>query len=266
MDDFRDKVALITGASSGIGEAAALALAREGAKLVLVARDAPRLDAVRRRCEELGAEAAAHVCDVTDETQVNALADAVHARHPALDLLVSNAGAVMAGFLVDVETADWRRLFDLNVMGVVHGCRAFVPRMQQRKQGHLVMMASAAALSGQRAMSTYCASKFALMGLSESLRAELHRDGIGVTVICPSYVQTPIEQKVKLVGRMDNEKARARIAGEFRRGGLKPEQVAARTLTAVRRRQSLVTIGRDARFAHILKRWAPGLLERYLRA
>ncbi len=264
MQDFRNRVALITGASSGIGEALALALAREGAKLVLVARDRTKLEAVRERCTALGAAAEVFTTDIGDEQQVRKLAEAVHATHPAVDILINNAGAVMAGLLVEVELSDWQRLYQLNVMGVVHVCQAFLPKMIARQQGQVVMMASAAGIAGQRGMSTYSATKFALLGLSESLRAELHRQHVGVSVICPSYVQTPIEQKVKLVGTLDSERTRASIAAQFRRG-LKPEQVAARTLRAIRRNEALVTIGRDAQFAKWLKRLAPGLLERVLR-
>lgn len=113
-------------------------------------------------------------------------------------------------------------------------------------------------------MSTYTATKFALIGLSESLRAELHRHQVGVSVICPGYVQTPIQQKTKLVGSLDNDRVRANVAAQFRRG-LKPEQVAARTLRAIRRNEALVTVGREATMAKWLKRFAPGVLERVLR-
>ena len=264
MKDFRNKLVLITGGNSGIGEALALAFAREGARLILTARDEAKLEAVRRRCVALGADTEIHPADVTDEVAVQKLAVQLQARHASLDILVNNAGVVMAGLLAEVEPADWRRLHELNVMGVVHMCRAFLPAMIARRQGHVVMMASAAGLAGQRGMSTYTATKFALVGLSESLRAELHRSGIGVSAICPGYVQTPIEQKTKLVGSLDNERVRANIAVQFRRG-IQPEQVAVRTLRAIRRNEALATVGREATVAKWLKRFAPGVLERVLR-
>ncbi|MGH8692801.1 MAG: SDR family NAD(P)-dependent oxidoreductase [Burkholderiales bacterium] len=256
---------MITGANSGIGEAIALALAREGARLILTARDAQRLETVRAQCAVLGAETLTFSADVTDETQVQALADFAHGRVPAVDLLINNAGVVMAGLVTEVPAEDWRRLHDINVMGVVHSCRAFLPKMTARKQGgHVVNIASVAGFAGQRGMSTYCASKFAVMGLSECLRAEMHRHGIGVTVVCPGYVRTPIEGKVKVVGRMNTPKVLQNVQRDFKRG-LKPETVAARTLTGIRRNQAIVRIGREAFLAHTLKRWAPGLLERYQR-
>ncbi|MGH8454014.1 MAG: SDR family NAD(P)-dependent oxidoreductase [Nevskiales bacterium] len=263
MKDFKDKLVVITGGNSGIGEAIALAFAREGARLILTARDTGRLEAVRKRCEDLGAQVETFAADVTDEQQMQALAAHVHARHEAVDVLINNAGVVMAGLLTEVETADWRRLHDINVMGVVHGCRAFLPRMVARGQGgHVVNMASASGFVGMRGMSTYCATKFAVVGLSECLRAEVRRSRIGVSVICPGYVKTPIAGKVKLVGALSSETARKRIANEFDRHSVTPEQVAARTLRAIRHNESLVAIGRYAKMGWFMKRWAPGLLEK----
>jgi short-subunit dehydrogenase len=266
MQNFRNKVALITGASSGIGEAIALALAAEGAQLELVARDRERLQQVADRCRALGAQVHTHIADVADEAQVQRVADAVHARHAALDILVNNAGVVMGGLTWEVGSADWRRLHDINVMGVVHGIRAFVPKMiAANRGGHIVNMASVSGFTGARGMSTYSASKFAVVGLSESLRLELARYRIGVSVICPGYVKTPIESKVKMVGTLASPEAQARVKKEFARTTLTPEKVAQRTLQAMRRNQALVGIGREAVMARTLKRWAPGLLERFLR-
>lgn len=266
MQNFRDKLVLVTGASSGIGETLALAFAGEGARLVLTARDAERLEAVRQRCAALGAEVVTHAAELTDEAQVQALADQVHGRDAALDVLVNNAGVVMGGFCWEVEPADWRRLHEINVMGVVHGIRAFVPRMIARGQGgHVVNMASVSGFAGTSGMGTYSASKFAVVGLSESLRAELHRHRIGVSIVCPGFVKTPIQGKVKLVGALDSPRARERVNGDFERTRLLPEAVALRTLRAIRRNEALASIGREAVMARTLKRWAPGLLERVLR-
>lgn len=266
MKNFKNKVALVTGASSGIGESIAVALAREGAQVILTARDLPKLEEVRQKCVAAGGSAWVYAAEVSDEAQMQVLADTVHARHPALDILVNNAGVVMGGFAWEVETADWRRLHDINVMGVVHGIRAFVPKMIERKQGgHIVNMASVAGFVGSRGMGTYSASKFAVIGLSESLRLELHRHKIGVSVICPGYVKTPIQSKVKLVGTLNTPKGRERVEAEFSKTSLLPETVAAKTLTAIRNNVATTSIGRDALMARTFKRFAPSLLERVLR-
>lgn len=266
MESFKDKVALITGASSGIGESIALALAREGARLELVARDRERLEQVRDRCIALGAQVNLNYADVADEAQVDKMAADVHARHKSIDILVNNAGVVMGGFAWEVETADWRRLHDINVMGVVHGIRAFVPNMlEARKGGHVVNISSVSGMVGTRGMGTYSASKFAVVGLSESLRMELNRHKIGVSVVCPGYVKTPIQSKVKLVGILGSPDGRARVEKEFAKTTLTPEAVAERTLKAIRKNEFMAAIGREAVVVGILKRWAPSLLERALR-
>lgn len=263
MKRFKDKVVLITGGNSGIGEALAMAFASEGARLILTARDAQRLESVRERCASLGAQVETFAADVTDEALVQALAGHVHASHAAVDVLVNNAGVVMAGLLTEVETADWRRLHDINVMGVVHVCRAFLPRMMARQQGgHVVNMASASGLIGMRGMSTYSATKFAVVGLSECLRGELKRSRIGVSVICPGYVKTPIAGKVKLVGVLASESAKKRIDREFEQNAVSAELVAQQTLQAIRHNKSLTVIGRQARMGWLIKRWAPALLAR----
>jgi NADP-dependent 3-hydroxy acid dehydrogenase YdfG len=266
VKDLRGKVALVTGASSGIGEAIAVALAQAGAILLLCARDAERLEHVRQRCVALGAQASVHIADVADEAQMQALADTVHAGHPAVDILVNNAGVVMGGFCWEVEPADWRRLHEINVMGVVHGIRAFVPMMiKSGGGGHIVNMASVSGFVGAPGMATYSASKFAVVGLSESLRADLHRHRIGVSAVCPGFVKTPIQSKVKLVGALDTPRGRARVDRDFSRTTLLPEEVARRSLQAIRRNESVVGVGREARIALSLKRWAPSLLERFTR-
>jgi len=264
MDTVHGKVAVVTGASSGIGEAIAVRLAQAGASVVLTGRDPDRLEAAKQRCAA-GGKAWAFCADVTDEAQVRALAEAVHARHGGVDILVNNAGVVMSGLLVDVEPADWRRLHEINVMGVVHGCRAFLPRMIERGQGgQVVNMASAAGIAGMAGMSTYSATKFAVAGLTESLRAELRRHRIGVSLICPSYVDTPIAGKVKIVGAMANDRTRAAITRQFKQNSVTPEAVAGRTLQAILKNPALVTVGRDAALARWMKRISPALLERAL--
>ena len=136
--------------------------------------------------------------------------------------------------------------------------------IERGKGGHVVNMASAAGIVGTSGMSTYSATKFAVVGLTESLRAEMRRYKIGVSVICPSYVDTPIAEKVKVVGKMANDRARAAIAREFKENSVTPETVAERTLDAILKNRALATVGRDAVLARWMKRISPTLLERAL--
>ena len=175
-------------------------------------------------------------------------------------------GVVMGGLCWEVEPDDWRRLHEINVMGVVHGIRAFVPLMIQRGVGgHIVNMASVSGFVGVGGMATYSASKFAVVGLSESLRADLHRYRIGVSTVCPGFVRTPIQSKVKLVGALDTPRSRARVDRDFARSTLMPDEVARYTLRAIERNQALVYPGREARMAALMHRIAPGLLARMIR-
>lgn len=262
MKSFHNKRALVTGASSGIGQAIAIALAGQGARMHLVGTNEERLAESKQRCEAAGASAYCHVVNVADEAQMQALANEVLTNHGTVDVLVNNAGVVMSGLVHEVEMSDWRRLFDINVMGVVHGCRLFVPGMLEQGSGHIVNMASAAGLIGQPGMSTYCGTKHAVVGLSSSLRYEVARSGVGVTTICPGYVQTPLLDKVKLVGKLDTDKIRTRVKRDAARNQLTAEMVAARTLKAIRRNEAFATIGKDANMAYYARRLAPGLLDR----
>lgn len=265
MNSFRNRVALVTGASSGIGEAIAVALAQKGATVILTARDEARLAAVQQRCEDAGGQAWSVRAEVTDDAQMQALADAVHARHEALDILVNNAGVVMAGLMAEVELSDWQRLMDINVLGVVRACRLFLPNMISRgKGGHVLNVASAAGLIGQPGMSTYCATKHAVVGLSHSLRYELARSRIGVTALCPGYVRTPLAHKVKLVGKLNTANGQQRVAATFEKYNLSAETVAQVAVNAMRKNQAIAVVGNDARLGNVARRYFPSLLDRVL--
>lgn len=266
MKDFSDKLAVVTGASSGIGQAIAVELASHGASVVLVGTNLQRLGETQKRCDDIGATAHMHQADVSDVVQMQGLADYVLSEIGVPDILVNNAGVVMSGLIHEVEPEDWQRLIAINVMGVVYGCRYFLPAMIERGQGgHVVNMASAAGLIGQPGMSTYCATKHAVVGMSASMRYELSGNNIGVTTICPGYVQTPIKDNLKLVGKLNTERVRNKVASDMKRNGLTAAQVARRTLKGIKNNEAFVTIGRDARAANLGRRFVPGLLDRAFR-
>lgn len=262
MKDFNNKLALVTGASSGIGQAIAVALADKGVRLILVGTNRSRLKQSKKLCEEAGGEAHSYAANVGDYALMQGLAEAVQAEHGDVDLLINNAGVVMSGLIQEVEIEDWQRLIDINVMGVVHGCKLFVPGMLRQGGGHIVNMASAAGLIGQPGMSTYCATKHAVVGLSASMRYELAGAGIGVTTICPGYVKTPITENLKLVGKLDTDRVRGKVEKSVKDSKLTAEMVATQTLKAIRRNEPFVTVGRDARAAWYTHRLAPRLLDK----
>lgn len=271
LKDFKNKLCVITGGSSGIGYSMAEALAREGARLLLVARDAEALDSAAQRLRPLGAaEVAICAADVTQAEDVQRIAQAVSAMGAAADLVVTSAGVVSAGLLEDVPLAEWRRLHEVNVIGLVAVLQALLPAMRNRAKnggggGHIVNIASAAGLVGFPGMAAYGATKAAVNGLSESLRAEVAGSGIGVTAVCPGFVKTPIAQKITLFGRMDTPRTQKMIAQWFQRNDLSPERVARAALAGVRRDRALVVIGKDATSGYWTKRLAPSVLRLIMR-
>lgn len=189
MRGLRGRVAVVTGASSGIGRAAALELARRGAVPALVARDAGRLRAALRELGP-GAGAACFPCDVSDGAAVASMAREVAARLGGADLLVNCAGFAVYGRLLEQTAAEVESQMATNYMGAVHCIRELLPGMLERGSGHIVNVASVAASVGLPGLAPYCASKSAMLGLSEGLRHELKGTGVGVTVVSPVAVRT----------------------------------------------------------------------------
>jgi NAD(P)-dependent dehydrogenase (short-subunit alcohol dehydrogenase family) len=194
-DPFQGRVAVVTGGGSGIGAAMAAAFAARGAHLVLADIDRDALERSAASLRGAGAEVLTVPTDVGEPAQVQALADAAVARFGAVHVVCNNAGIAVFGHLVDATHADWEYTLRVNLWGVVHGVQAFVPRLVAQGQGgHIVNTASMAGLVGMEWLGVYCASKFAVVGLTESLHRELKPHGIGVSVLCPMIVQTDINR------------------------------------------------------------------------
>jgi NAD(P)-dependent dehydrogenase (short-subunit alcohol dehydrogenase family)/pimeloyl-ACP methyl ester carboxylesterase len=263
-DRFGGQLVLVTGAGSGIGRATALAFAEAGARVIAVDKDAESAARTAESARGIGAaEAWAETVDVSDERAMEKLAAKVHADHGVLDVLVNNAGTGLAGSFFDTTPEHWRRVLDVNLWGVIHGCRLFGRRMTERGQGgHIVNIASAAAFQPSRALPAYSTSKAAVLMLSECLRAELAGQGIGVTAICPGPVNTPITTTATFVG-VDAEEEQRRRKRSARLYGLRnypPEKVADAILRAVVRDDAVVAVTAEARGAHALARFAPWAL------
>ncbi|HEV7730890.1 MAG TPA: SDR family NAD(P)-dependent oxidoreductase [Candidatus Binatia bacterium] len=193
MDAFRDRVAVITGGGSGIGAAMATAFAARGARLVLADIDEAALARTATALAASGAQVLTVPTDVGERAQVDALADAATSRFGAVHVVCNNAGVAIAGPLAEATPADWEYTMRVNFWGVVHGVSVFVPRLVAQGQGgHVVNTASMAGLIGMEWLGVYCASKFAVVGLTEALQREVRPHGIGVSVLCPMIVQTAI--------------------------------------------------------------------------
>ncbi|PRH80562.1 short chain dehydrogenase [Streptomyces solincola] len=263
-DRFGGRLVLVTGAASGIGRATAFAFAEAGARVVAVDRDALGAARTAEMAQLVGApEAWAEEADVSDEQAMEKLAERVAAAYGTVDVLVNNAGIGVSGAFLDTSAEEWRRVLDVNLWGVIHGCRLFGRQMAERGQGgHIVNIASAAAYLPSRALPAYSTSKAAVLMLSECLRAELAHRSIGVTAICPGIVNTGITSSATFAG-VSAEEERRRQRSSARLYGLRnypPEKVADAILRAVARNEAVVPVTPEARAARLLGRLAPGAL------
>jgi NAD(P)-dependent dehydrogenase (short-subunit alcohol dehydrogenase family) len=257
------RTALVTGAASGIGRATALELARRGADLALCDVDLAGLEATAGEARALGREVLARRVDVAQDAAMRDFARAVHERTPAVDLLVNNAGVAIGGGFLDTSLEDWEWILGVNLRGVVHGCHHFVPPMVRRARGgHVVIVASAAGFAANAALAAYCTTKFAVLGLAESLAEELAPHGIGVTGVCPGLIDTPITRSARLRGPWDRPEVRERMVEAYRRRGYGPERVARAILRAVERGRVVAPVAAEAWALYYAKRFAPGLLRR----
>jgi NADP-dependent 3-hydroxy acid dehydrogenase YdfG len=184
------KVAIITGASSGIGEATAIALAAEGAKVAIAARRGERLQALAERITANGGKALSIVTDVTDETQVQNLVQKVNTELGRVDILVNNAGIGILGSIETGKPEEWRRAFDLNVLAVLYATQTVLPLLKAQQSGHIVNISSVAGRTARAGVGVYNATKWGVNALSEALRQEVYKDNIRVTIIEPGLVET----------------------------------------------------------------------------
>ncbi len=204
------QVALVVGASSGIGQATAIALAEQGAKVVLAARRIDRLQSLTQRIAQMGREALAVSADITSEPDLDAMFERTSARFGRLDILVNSAGVMLLSPIAEAESSDWRRMVELDLLALMFACKGALPLMKLGGGGHIVNVASLAGRIANPNASAYAAAKFGVVGFSESLRREVYANNIRVTVIEPGIVATELgdhitnpAMKVSLAQRID---------------------------------------------------------------
>ncbi|HET8577794.1 MAG TPA: SDR family NAD(P)-dependent oxidoreductase [Methylomirabilota bacterium] len=236
MESLRDKTAVVTGGASGIGRALCLALAREGARVVVADVDEAGMAKTAAGVAAAGSRAISVKTDVSRLGDVEALAERAWAEFSAVHVLCNNAGVAVHGGLEAASHKDWEWVIGVNLWGVIHGIEAFVPRMIAQKQpGHIVNTASMAGLIASQGLGIYNTTKYAVVGLSETLQKDLRPYNIGVSVLCPMGVATNIHDSER------NRPAHLKQPGGSRGGEvtligrtLSPEHVAERVLRAIR--------------------------------
>ncbi|MBW2457062.1 MAG: SDR family NAD(P)-dependent oxidoreductase [Deltaproteobacteria bacterium] len=259
MKKLRDRVAVITGAASGIGRALAIELATEGAHVALCDVDEEGLEATRERAASHGVRATSARIDVADRDAVHGWAEQVEGDHGGAHLVINNAGVGLAASLRRVSYEDFEWLMGINFWGVVHGTRAFLPILERQDEGHIVNISSVFGIIAAPLNGTYNAAKFAVKGYTEALRMELKLDGlpIGVTCVHPGGIKTNIARSAR-VQEGDLVMEREDMAQYFEdHCQTTPTECARQILKGVRRNAPRVLVGFDARVVDVLQRLAP---------
>lgn len=253
---FDGKHAIVTGAGSGIGAALCRALVSAGAEVVCTDIDG---GAAQRMAAGLSAAARAARLDVTDAAAVQSAVDEVVNRAGRLDLMFNNAGIVWGGDSELLTLDQWDAIIDVNIRGVVHGVAAAYPLMVRQGHGHIVNTASMAGLTAAGQITSYVMSKHAVVGLSLALRSEASAHGVGVLVVCPSAVETPILDKGAVGGFVGRDYF---LRGQGVKTAYDPDRLARDTLRAVERNKALLVKPRRAHAQWVFARLAPGLMQR----
>lgn len=255
ISELAGKQILITGAGSGIGRAAAIAFARQGANIIASDIQLTALEAVKGEVEALGVACLIYVVDVSSEAAMREFAQQVHAQVGAIDVLINNAGIAYLGLFLQSDLDHWPRVLNVNVMGVVHGCRYFIPHMIEAGGPRQVLnVASAAGNYPAPSMAAYAASKYAVAGFSEVLKMELADTEIGITTVCPGVINTAIVTTGSGVSASFPAAQIAKLQAYYAAKGCAPEVVAQDMVRAVQQGQDICLTGPAAAMVYHLKR------------
>ncbi len=255
MKVIRGKKALVSGASSGIGKAIALRLAKEGADLFLIGLDVVAMEKTAAEARQAGVNVVTRQCDMLRPGDVSStVADVLH-RWNGVDILVNNAGITYYGRTERMAAEHWDQVLRINLLSHVQITRELLPALLQRPEAHVLNVCSVLGLVGMPKVTAYCTSKFGLVGFSESLRNEFARVGLGVTALCPGFVQTDLFTNAPLEANVTEHKLPPNIICTT------SERVANAAIKAIYRNRRMVVMEPFARFMYALKRFAPWALD-----
>ena len=262
MKTLNQQVAAITGGGAGIGRAMALRLAQEGCHLALADINRESLEETRELLRGYPVNVSLHTVDVRNFDQVCRFANDCVAHHGRVNVIINNAGITLQKQFASHSLEDWHRVIDINLYGVIHGCKAFLPYLEQAEQAHIVNMSSMAGFMGLPVQASYCATKAAVKALSETLWTELKGQGIGVTSVHPGAIKTDIMQRTLAES---DDIASATKAMEMAMRYAMPVDVAAdKIVRAILKNRQRVLVGADSRAFDLVKRLLPSLSQRLM--
>ncbi|HEX7481571.1 MAG TPA: SDR family NAD(P)-dependent oxidoreductase [Polyangiales bacterium] len=247
--------AVVTGAAGGLGRALCLALAQRGAKIIVSDRDLPGAEATARMVGEAGGVGHAVNCDVTKIADIEQLATLADEKFGGVDLLINNAGVAVSGPVGAIPLKDWEWIVNINLWGVIYGCHVFAPRFKAQGSGHILNVASAAGLLSAPEMGPYNVTKAAVVALSETLSGELRLQGVGVTVLCPTFFQTNILHNSRSESLAQSMQDAA--AQRMQQSKIQADDVARIALQGCDRNELFVVPMADGKWAWRMKRLAP---------
>lgn len=258
--NIKNKTAFITGAGSGIGQATAVLLAMHGAKVIATDINDIGLQQTQEKIDEFGGQLKTYILDVTDRKAYSALATKIHKQQGAIDILINNAGIATAGDFLSTSLATWDKVIDINFKGVINGCHYFLPPMVKAKQGTVINLSSLAAFVAPADMASYSASKFAVLGFSESLHADMAKHNIHVAAICPGIVNTGIIKNSIMEGALSQDNKQQKIDNFYQRRNYTPQKVAEAIIKAIIKKRRVLPVSPEAWLGYYLKRFSPGLV------
>jgi short-subunit dehydrogenase len=261
---LQDRVVVLTGAASGIGAALAQTLALKGAHLALVDRDRTALEEITETVRRPSLPVHSYVADLSDPTAIQQLPATIHADLGPASVLINNAGITLTGNFEQATAEQFDRVMAINFHAPVAMVRAFLPQLRSVGPAQIVNLSSLFGLIGVPGQVAYCASKFALRGFSEALRAELQTSDIGVSVVHPGGIRTKILASADVGAGVDPAEAAARKTSGQKFLRMEPEKAAARIVTGIERRENRILIGADARALELLQRLLPASYTRLL--
>lgn len=265
MGLFKGKIAVITGAASGIGRELALQMSREGAAIIAADYDKKNLDETEKLVKSSGGTAFGFKVDISDSKQVNKFAADVKKKHGSIDMLINNAGVTLFGKFDELKMADFEWIMNINLWGAIYTTKAFLPELKDKQGAYLVNVASIFGVIGTGNQSAYCATKFGLRGFTEALQDELHAFPVKVISVLPGGIKTNIAKNARVIkdGSVlkDTAKLEKRLAKISKTTAA---EAASQIIEGMRKNKARIRIGSDARFLDRLQRLVPVKYNRVL--